>query len=365
MAVSDRRILVVKLADLGDLLVCEPAFRSLRTAMPDALIDIVVPPTSAALAPLLGHDLRVISFPKHLFDRPSSLARPDRLATAAQFALALRRGSYDTVVLLHHLTTAAGATKFRWLARAAGARQVVGLDNGRGTFLTTRVEDLGFGASHEADYMLRVGRAAGGVDVDPAPRVDLGSLTGYPGLPQDFAAIYPATGPYSPPRTWASDRYGAVAAALAARGLTPVVVGARDAEYAATTIQRAEPSTISLVGKTSLPQLAAVLASARVVVGGDSFAGHLAAALDRPRVTIFGPSNRDAWRPWGSVDADAVPRSAETRRGIVVYHDLPCEPCLYTGFRLGRPAGCPARTCMALVTVEDVVRAIDLVIGGS
>lgn len=365
MAATERRILVVKLADLGDLLVCEPALRSLTTAYPDAAIDIVIPPSSAAMVPLLGHELRVLTFPKQLFDRPRSLARPDRLATAARFALKLRRGRYDAVVLLHHLTTAAGAAKFRGLARAAGAREVVGLDNGRGTFLTTRVADHGFGARHEAAYMLQVARAAGGAVVDPAPRIDRARLTGYPGLPSNFAAIYPATGPYSPPRTWAAERYGAVAAELATRGLTPVVVGAHDAEDAAATIQRVEPSTISLVGKTSLSELAAVLAGARVVVGGDSFAGHLAAALDRPRVTVFGPSNRDAWRPWGSLDADDLSTGTETRRGIVVYHDLPCEPCLYTGFRLGRPAGCPARTCMALVTVEDVVRAIDLVIGGS
>ncbi|HCG30752.1 MAG TPA: heptosyltransferase, partial [Chloroflexi bacterium] len=48
MGATERRILVVKLADLGDLLICEPALRSLRAAYPDASIDVVVPPSSAA-----------------------------------------------------------------------------------------------------------------------------------------------------------------------------------------------------------------------------------------------------------------------------------------------------------------------------
>src|SRR4051794_26754166 len=51
------RMLVVKLADLGDLLLSEPALRSLRDAYPTARIDLLVPPTSATLVPLLGHDL--------------------------------------------------------------------------------------------------------------------------------------------------------------------------------------------------------------------------------------------------------------------------------------------------------------------
>lgn len=362
---DERRILVVKLADLGDLLVCEPAIRSLRSAFPRATIDLLTPPSSSSLVPLIGHGLRVVEFPKHLFDHPSALIRPDRLLAATRLATRLRRARYDTVVLLHHLTTPAGAMKFRLLTRAVGAREVVGLDNGRGTFLTRRVQDLGFGASHEAAYMLTVAQAAGGRTVKPAPQIDRTLLQPAAALPPDYAVIYPATGPYSPARTWEAGRYGQIAAMLATRGITPVVVGARDAADAAKVIEHAESSTVSLVEQTTLPELASVVDGARLVVGGDSFVGHLAAALGRPAITIFGPSNRDAWRPWGSIDLDAVACRSDARRGVVVYHDLPCQPCLYTGFRLGRPAGCPTRTCLALTTVEDVVRAIDASIGAS
>lgn len=359
-----RRILVVKLADLGDLLVSEPALRSLRTAFPAAQIDVAVPPSTVPLLPLIGGRLRAVAFPKHLFDRPAAVLQPRRAALAARFAARLRLARYDTVVILHHLTTPAGTLKFRWLARATGATTVAGLDNGRGAFLTKRVHDLGFGACHESQYMLAVARAAGGAAVDAAPRIETSALPPVDGLPSRYALLYPATGPYSPARTWAAHRFASVAREVAARGVVPVVVGASDAQDAARTIVDAEPTTVNLVGATDLPQLAAVVASAAVVVGGDSFIGHLAAALDRPRVTLFGPSNRDAWRPWGSVDAN-VAASSQTPRGIVVYHDLPCEPCVYTGFRLGRPDGCPARTCMERLAVEDVVRAIDLAIGGS
>lgn len=364
MSAADRRILIVKLADLGDLLLCEPAIRSLRTAFPAARIDLLVPPATAPLAHLLGHDLSVLTFPKSLFDNLTALARPNRFAQAVRFGLQLRRAHYDTVVVLHHLTTPGGATKQRWLARATSAANVVGLDNGRGNFLTARVIDLGFGAKHEATYMLDVARAAGGAPVDPAPQVDRASVQRGPALPADYAVIYPATGPYSSARTWPVERYGAVASALAADGLTPVVVGSRGEAQLGAHIRNAVPSTIDLMGATSLPELAGVVTGARIVVGGDSFVGHLAAALDVPRVTIFGPSNRDAWRPWGSVDVDNVDIDS-TFNGAVVYHDLPCQPCLYAGYRLGRPEGCPTRTCLDRVAVADVLQAIDRILKAS
>ena len=96
---------------------------------------------------------------------------------------------------------------------------------------------------------------------------------------------------------------------------------------------------------------------------GDSFIGHLAAAVGTPVISIFGPSNADAWRPAGSVNA----RDSRAPNGtsIVVRHDLPCEPCMYTGFRLGRPAGCPDRTCLKLVTTTDVESAVSRVLGAA
>ncbi len=60
---TPERILAIKLADLGDLLVTEPALRSLRTAYPDAAIDILTTPTAAALVPLLDESYGVMNVP--------------------------------------------------------------------------------------------------------------------------------------------------------------------------------------------------------------------------------------------------------------------------------------------------------------
>ncbi len=333
-------------------------------AFPEARIDVLVTPSSIPLLDLIGHDLLPVQFPKHLFDEVGSLMKPTALHIAARLALTLRSAHYDRVVILHHLTTAFGARKFAALARATGCHYVAGLDNGRGSFLSHPVVDRGFGQQHEATYMRDVAVAAGGIAVEDIPVINASRTHGLMlALQEPYAAIFPATGPFSRAREWPADRFGAIASYLRQRGIVPVVVGGPDADNASASICEAEPSTIDLTSRTPLPELAYVLSHACVVIGGDSFIGHLAAAVGTPVVSIFGPSNSEAWRPAGSLDA--WDHRAVNGGSIVVRQDLPCQPCVYTGYRLGRPAGCPDRTCLKRVTTADVESAVSRVLGAA
>src|SRR5207237_407533 len=124
------RILVVKLASLGDLLTITPALRALRTTFGDAHIGVLTTPGSApALRGLDSHD-EIITFDKFAFDRASDAVRS--LPSALRLTSELRAGDWDTLVLLHHLTTAFGIAKYAALSLGCGARRRVGLDNGRG-----------------------------------------------------------------------------------------------------------------------------------------------------------------------------------------------------------------------------------------
>src|SRR5260221_13167458 len=124
------RILVVRLASLGDLLIATPALRALRTSFPDAHIGVLTTPASApALRGLDTYD-EVITFDKFAFDRPSDALRS--LPAAFALAAALRAGDWQTLVLLHHLTTPFGIAKYAALSLGSGARQRIGLDNGGG-----------------------------------------------------------------------------------------------------------------------------------------------------------------------------------------------------------------------------------------
>src|SRR5215217_7566227 len=100
------RMLVVKLATLGDLLTITPALRALRTADPDAHIGVLTTPSSAAALRGLDTVDEVLTFDKVAFDRPADALRS--LPMAIRLASALRAGRWDTLVLLHHLTTPFG-----------------------------------------------------------------------------------------------------------------------------------------------------------------------------------------------------------------------------------------------------------------
>ena len=174
-------------------------------------------------------------------------------------------------------------------------------------------------------------------------------------LPAPYIAFYPATGGYASARSWPAAGYAALAQSDACDGATVVVVGGADATPAARKIVASAPNAVDLTGQTTLAQLVGVVRGAEVVVGGDSFIGHLTAAVGRPQVSIFGPSNVDAWRPYGALDDT---RALPGVRQLVTRLDLPCAPCLYTGYALGRPSGCPARTCLTTLAVERVAAAV-------
>src|SRR5436309_11253736 len=156
------RILVIKMAGIGDLLLATPALRALRETYPRARIDLLVTPASAGILndwEVLDH---IIVLDKYLFDYPQQiLTNPRNLLRLTPLWHELRDAHYDAVLLLHHLTLPFGRLKHQILLRATGAKWRVGLDNGHGWFLNVRVKDDGFGARHEAEYNMAVAQAVG------------------------------------------------------------------------------------------------------------------------------------------------------------------------------------------------------------
>src|ERR1700731_1179449 len=112
------KVLVVRLASLGDLLITTPALRALRTSFPEAHIGVLTTPGSApALRGLDTYD-EVIVFDKFAFDTPR--AARAALPAALRLGAELRAGDWQTLVLLHHLTTPFGIAKYAALSLGSG-----------------------------------------------------------------------------------------------------------------------------------------------------------------------------------------------------------------------------------------------------
>jgi heptosyltransferase-2 len=349
-----RTILLFLFGDLGDAILTAPAIRGVRNCYPDSRLVLVGKPAAIQLLSNLGLVDDAIEVDKHLFDRIRSLANPLALLRLARLVGRLRRERADTVVLFHHLVTRWGALKFALLSLATGAPARLGLDNGRGWFLTERVADRGFGAVHEAEYWLAVAGLLG-VRGEPVPEASISAanrraaanLLAQAGqCGRRPVAIHAGTGWYGPGRRWPPERFAEAAECILQThpDVLFVIVGTEeDREASREVLTRLGPRAIDLVGKTSVETLGAVLERCEAALANDGGVAHLASAVKTPVVAVFGPSNDLAWKPLG---------------GTVVAADLPCRPCFYRDFERGLPRGCAARECLRLVTAESVAEAV-------
>jgi ADP-heptose:LPS heptosyltransferase len=146
-----------------------------------------------------------------------------------------------------------------------------------------------------------------------------------------------------PARAWDPERHAELVRALAAMGQRVVVTGtARESDL---TRRVAGGHALDLGGRTSLAQLADVLAGASCVVVGNTGPAHLAAAVGTPVVSLYAPTLPAArWRPWRV-------------RHELLYRDVPCAGC--------RARRCPVvgHPCIDEVEVADVLAAIERVSG--
>ncbi len=160
---------------------------------------------------------------------------------------------------------------------------------------------------HDNDRQAGQLHQAGIVTIPPADlswcRGDIGRFN----LPRNFVVLVPGSAPHRPVKRWPARHYQALAEALRAQGLTPVVVGS----HAEAPIARDIPAALDLTGQTSFGDLADLGRAARFAVGNDTGPMHLLAATDCPVVVLFSHDSNPAM---------CVPRGKEVR--VLSRHDL-------------------------------------------
>jgi len=110
-------------------------------------------------------------------------------------------------------------------------------------------------------------------------------------------------------------------------------------------IAAACPGAVDLSGQTTLTELAALMNLSTMSVTNDSGSMHLAVALGRPVISVFGPTNPTWIGPYHRPEA-------------VVRADLPCSPCYFR-----RLSQCPHdHACMKEVTAELVIGRVKIVL---
>lgn len=329
-----QRILIVRMSALGDIVHALPVLSALRAAYPAAEIDWLVDARYA----------RIFDFVSGLTTR--IIGRPRLLRATAE----LRRRAYDVAIDLQGLLKSAS------MARFSGARRVVGFERAAlreaaAAWLHTEAVAIG-DARHVIRKNLSVLPALG----VPAPREIAFPLV-VPESPvareiagqasrAGFALINPGAG--WPNKQWAPDRFGRLAATMAARhGLTNVVLWAPGEEHLADAVVAAAMGAAVRAPATSLGDLLALCQHARLMVAGDTGPLHLAAALGTPLVGLFGPTWPDRNGPWRP-DDEVVSRAGQCG----CHHKRTCQ-------RDGPSDGVESRMCLNDIGVDEVAEAVD------
>lgn len=334
------RILLVQLADIGDLVLATPAIAALREAKPHAHLTLL---TSAHAAQVLDRDLvdEIITVEKRSLNQTLALIHPQTIRTVRNL------DAHDSMIIFHHFTTRLGTLKFYWVARSARVERIYGLQNGNGWFLTHEIDDDGFGARHQAEYWLALVGLLG-ADTS-ARRAQVGFDDGILPIAAHRGTrivIHPGSGGFSLARRWYPERFAAVADALHEAYDAQIVIVGTPEDGGNEVAQAMQAPAINLSAQTTLTQLTDVIRSAHLFIGADSGVMHIAAAVRIPVLAIFGPSNHRAWSPWSPGSNVSVLRSAPS-----------CSPCSYVEHRVGARDGCAAKTCMHLVSTEQVLQA--------
>jgi heptosyltransferase III len=303
------RILILRRDNIGDLVCTTPLMDALRSRLPGAWIGALVTTYNAEVL-ARNPSLDEVYVYEKLKHRSGGLLSHLR-SQLGQLAR-LRQQRLDCVLV------PAPAPQALKLARSLKPGRVIASP----TSFSSRL--------HEVERVFELGQSFGvrgkpgpmRIFPDPARRAELeGRLGKGPYVALHISARRPA-------QQWPLERYAALANALAseARVLLLWAPGSRDNprhpgdDEAADEVRRAVPAAIPLP-TPDLATLVAALSLADRVVCPDGGAMHLAAALGKPVVALFGDSPVERWRPWGVAHKVVRPAS----RNLA---DLTLEPVL-------------------------------------
>jgi ADP-heptose:LPS heptosyltransferase len=312
-----KKILVIQLGDIGDVVWMIPALWAVKNAYPLAQLMIF---SRYPNAEVLLDDTRIAGV--------FQIRQEGGIHDSLQLLSGLRREKFDLVIDLRADDRGA-ITSFLTGAPLRAALFYSGLfwRNHLFTHLVNPepAQERVFGA---AEQSLQIIRGLGIKEESSVPRI-VASVASEQKVRQIIAAEkitaqngWVSINPFSrwSYKEWGIEKWRQLVSLIWEKyGMPSVIIGsAEERERAAKLFQGASSPVYNLAGRTSLRETPALLKISRLHIGVDSAAPHIAAAVGTPTITIYGPSDWRDWAPPGE-------------KNKVVFSDMNCSPCYQKG----------------------------------
>ena len=334
-----KRVLIVRTSAIGDVVFASPFAAAIKRSHPKAHVAWLVEP---GIHELLEADPAIdelVLWPKAEWKRLwKEKLYGELFGRIRQFRTMLRAKQFDTAIDMQSLLKSGALT---WLS---GAKRRIGLGSREGSqwLMTEVIPKGGIPRRISSEYLylaeqlgLDTGEFLPTLHVADETEIKTRALMGRHHLEAGrFAVFAPFT--TRPQKHWLEDAWQALAPRVQAElGLTPVILGGPADREAAERIAAASPGVVQLAGATHLPEAAALIRHAGLLIGVDTGLTHMGTAFNTPTVAIFGST-----RPY-----------LDTCRanGKVIWLGLECSPCRR------RPTCNGAFTCLRDISPERVM----------
>ncbi len=356
MPIDPRNVLVIATPVMGDVLLSTPLVRSVKTAWPDASIDVLTRPGGAAVLEGNPDVHRCVELHKKppLNQLAAFLFRRFRKYDLVLSNSASDRAFIYSLVMGKHRASLAWSLHSNVKLKQRLYDHWTIIDEDRYHTIPQNlklVEPFGI----DKYYDVTLPRAA---DAEERLRASLGQDW----KTQAFAVLHPDTA--APIKRWHRQGWHELARYLHDRGLRVLVTGgptAADRQYVEDVLGQADSPAESLAGKLRLGDVSVLLEHAALYIGVDTLVSHIAAAAGTPTVCIFGPSNPAKWGPWpkGWRGGDTPWRKIGTQRVgnvTIVQGVKQCAACGEPDY-VKRVEIC--RKCLDTLTSEPLITAIE------
>jgi lipopolysaccharide heptosyltransferase II len=344
MRKSEKNVLVILIAGIGDLIMASKALRALSHGYRNGCLHLLTSTGAATLARNYPYVHHVWSLPVRELRREKS-----QISGILKTIFQLRKTRFDTAVNLYRVVSRRGALRMGLLFRLLKAGEKVGHDsNGLGLFLDKKAPVEIFQNRHFVDAMTDIAVLAGGVpdeqgiDVfwDRIVETKWASLiSSSEGKADQSKLIGINPGADRPQKRWNPAHYAYLGDRLVEHiGAKAIILGGPGEEHIAQQIQgKMKFPSINLAGKLTLNDLVYVIGKLDLLITNDSGPMHIGAAARTPLVAIFGPEDPTYTRPYTSPNAYRI-----------VYRELDCRPC--------RKQHCDQPQCLELIEPEEVLQ---------